>query len=212
MGGVNDKVDRMVQKPNLSRGRPRSFDPDAALDAAIAIFLKYGYDGATLDHLTNAMGIGRPSLYAAFGDKRTLFAKALHRYGETTGSDPVRAFDVAPDIRAAARAFLTSTILNITRAGCAAGCLFACCASAVASTQDETRAFLRDVLATTTRLLEARFQESASVGELSDATPSSIRALLLIDLIQGMAVRARAGEERDELLQCVDGYVAVICK
>ena len=64
------------------RGRPRSYDPDQALDAAIDVFWTHGYDAATLDQLSQAMGMGRPSLYGAFGDKQALFERAVRRFGE----------------------------------------------------------------------------------------------------------------------------------
>ncbi|MET0886036.1 MAG: helix-turn-helix domain-containing protein, partial [Mycetocola sp.] len=63
-------------------GRPRGFEADLALDAAVDVFWRRGYDGASLSELTAAMGINRPSLYAAFGDKAQLFQSALHRYVE----------------------------------------------------------------------------------------------------------------------------------
>ena len=65
-----------------TRGRPRAFDVDEALDAAMRVFWKHGYEGASLSELTEAMGINRPSLYAAFGDKESLFKKAVDRYME----------------------------------------------------------------------------------------------------------------------------------
>src|ERR1700686_5925300 len=70
------------RKPSGRTGRPRSFDLDQALDAAMQVFWRNGYEGASLSALTQAMGINRPSLYAAFGDKETLFRKALDRYDE----------------------------------------------------------------------------------------------------------------------------------
>src|ERR1700704_2217328 len=68
------------RKPSGTTGRPRSFDLDKALDAAMQVFWQKGYEGASLSDLTHAMGVNRPSLYAAFGDKETLFRKALDRY------------------------------------------------------------------------------------------------------------------------------------
>src|SRR5439155_18551737 len=70
------------RKPRTPAGQPRSFDLDKALDAALQVFWRKGYEGASLSDLTQAMGINRPSLYAAFGDKETLFRKALDRYAE----------------------------------------------------------------------------------------------------------------------------------
>src|SRR5437870_11774936 len=70
------------RRPRTPAGRPRSFDLDKALDAALQVFWRKGYEGASLSDLTRAMGINRPSLYAGFGDKETLFRKARHRYAE----------------------------------------------------------------------------------------------------------------------------------
>src|SRR5438105_9537774 len=66
----------------MPRGRPRAFDIDKALDRALKVFWRKGYEGASLDDLTGAMGINRPSMYAAFGNKEALFRKALARYEE----------------------------------------------------------------------------------------------------------------------------------
>src|SRR5205814_3124860 len=71
-----------VQESAVPRGRPRNFDPDRALDAALNIFGRKGYEGASLNDLTVAMGVNRPSMYAAFGNKEALFRRALDRYEE----------------------------------------------------------------------------------------------------------------------------------
>src|SRR5438445_3107154 len=70
----------------LRRGRPREFDVEKALERAMNVFWRKGYEGASLPDLTRAMGINRPSLYAAFGNKESLFRKALDRYAEGPGS------------------------------------------------------------------------------------------------------------------------------
>ena len=77
---------KKVLTPSASVGRPRAFDTDAALEKAMMVFWHKGYDGASLTDLTDAMGINRPSLYAAYGNKEQLFRKALDRYGEGPAS------------------------------------------------------------------------------------------------------------------------------
>ena len=75
-----------TRRPARTPGRPRAFDPDRALDRALEVFWRKGYEGASLSDLTSAMRINRPSLYAAFGDKQTLFRRALDRYAEGPAS------------------------------------------------------------------------------------------------------------------------------
>src|SRR3954467_15482771 len=76
----------MVQNATKPRGRPRSFDEMEALEKATEVFWSKGYDGVTIDDLVDGMGVGRPSLYAVFGDKRTLFVRALRAYAEHKGA------------------------------------------------------------------------------------------------------------------------------
>src|SRR5260370_10300784 len=94
----------MVEK-SRQRGRPRSYDPEAALDAAAQLFWAKGYVDTTLDELGAAMGMGRPSIYNAFGDKEALFLRALQRYRETVGTAPLRAMKAEESVRDGLDAF-----------------------------------------------------------------------------------------------------------
>src|SRR5262245_51954333 len=85
----------------MARGRPREFDLDDALDRAMLVFWRQGYDGTSLSDLTAAVGVRRPSLYAAFGNKDGLFRKVLHRYAEVSTTFITRAI-AAPTARAVA--------------------------------------------------------------------------------------------------------------
>ena len=76
----------MIQKPAKPRGRPRSFDETGALEKATQVFWSKGYDGVTIDDLVAGMGVGRPSLYAVFGDKRAIFLRVLKAYAERKGA------------------------------------------------------------------------------------------------------------------------------
>src|SRR5215467_14459164 len=103
-------------------GRPRAFDPDKVLDRALKVFWRKGYEGASLSELTKALGINRPSLYAAFGDKEALFRKARERYEEgPTGV--LREALPEPAARLAAERLLFVTAENICAAGHPAGCM-----------------------------------------------------------------------------------------
>jgi len=81
----------MIQKATRPRGRPRGFDELQALEKATQVFWSKGYDGATIDDLVGGMGVGRPSLYAVFGDKRTLFLRVLRAYAEKKGARAAKA-------------------------------------------------------------------------------------------------------------------------
>ena len=104
----------MVQK---ERGRPRAFDPENALSAATEVFWAKGFDGASLDDLTEAMGISRPSLYAAFGDKERLFEAALGHYANHFGAEGMMAFQSETNIRRAVELFLEVALDNAARDG-----------------------------------------------------------------------------------------------
>ena len=81
----------MIQNTSRPRGRPRSFDETGALEKATQVFWSKGYDGVTIDDLVEGMGVGRPSLYAIFGDKRAIFLRALKAYAERKGAAAAKA-------------------------------------------------------------------------------------------------------------------------
>ena len=187
--------------PKRPRGRPRSIDREAALDRAVEAFWAHGYEGASLDGLTAAMGLSRPSLYAAFGDKRALFLAAIERYQAGIGAEPMAAFEAEPDVRAAVRAFLRVSLENNTRPDAPAGCLVGCCAATSAPDLPGVRERLEAGLAGAQARVAARFERERGAGALPAGFPSAERAFLLLDLMQGQAFRARAGETREDLLR-----------
>src|ERR1700742_1531975 len=113
-----------VANVQISRplGRPRSFHREHALEAAMRVFWKRGFEGASLTELTEAMGINRPSLYAAFGDKAALFHEAVTRYGVGPGRYVRRALG-QPTARLVAETLLRGAVANATDAANPGGCL-----------------------------------------------------------------------------------------
>ena len=107
------------------RGRPRAFDRDDVLDRAVTTFWARGYSGASVDDLTGSMGINRPSLYAAFGNKHDLFLEVIDRYASTFGRLPFSAFKSDLDVGNAVAAFLEVSIRCATSKGKPKGCLIA---------------------------------------------------------------------------------------
>ena len=109
---------RMPPKP---RGRPRSFDETEALEKATQVYWSKGYDGVTIDDLVAGMGVGRPSLYAVFGDKRTLFLRVLKDYAEKKGALAAKALLSPQTLRDSLARFLKHAVETATEKGSRAG-------------------------------------------------------------------------------------------
>jgi AcrR family transcriptional regulator len=200
----------MTDKPKNKGGRPRSYDEDAALDAAVLVFWRHGFEGASMPTLTDAMGMNRPSLYAAFGDKRGLFLRALDRYQAGIGSEPMDAFEAEPEIRSAVRAFLTTSARNNTDPATPPGCLIGCCA--VASTIDVpgVRERVAAGLGATRTAVANRFEAEKARGALPADFPCNAKAALLVEVMQGQALRARAGDDCDAIMDDMEARTASI--
>src|SRR5947209_8255915 len=147
----------MIQKTTRSRGRPRSFDELEALEKATQVFWSKGYDGATIDDLVAGMGVGRPSLYAVFGDKRTLFLRVLKAYAEKKGARAAKALLSPRALRDSLAGFLRLAVEAATDEGSARGCLLLCIAPVVDDA--EVRKFLQDAAAAGAALVEGRFRD-----------------------------------------------------
>ncbi|MEV6717631.1 TetR/AcrR family transcriptional regulator [Lentzea sp. NPDC051208] len=181
-------------------GRPREFDAEEALQKAMVVFWEQGYEGASLAGLTEAMGISRKSMYAAFGNKEELFRKALQRYSEGTVSYIVDALEAAT-AREVAEAFLTGSVRANTRPGCPSGCLGVQGALAAGETGRVARDVLAEWRAGGQEHLRDRFQRAVEEGDLpSDADPDLI-ARYVMTIANGMAVQAAGGATREELLR-----------
>src|ERR1700759_5397035 len=111
----------MIQKTHRPLGRPRSFDELEALERATQVFWSKGYDGVTIDDLVAAMGVGRPSLYSVFGDKRAIFLRALKGYAAAKGDRAAKALLAPPALRNALRRFLRHAVESATEKGSAPG-------------------------------------------------------------------------------------------
>jgi AcrR family transcriptional regulator len=203
----------MIQNKNepTKIGRPRQFDSSAALSAATEVFWLKGYDAASLDDLTSAMNINRPSLYLAFKDKQSLFFSALEAYASSYGTAPLLAFQASTDPVAAVKIYFTTLVRNQARAGdCAKGCLLASCATGNAGQLRGVKEFLVDVTAHTITELVNRFEMFKQTGLLSNDFASKTKASLMVDITHGFAYRARCGESLDALLADVEDKTAQV--
>lgn len=182
------------------RGRPRKIDRDAALAAAMDVFWAKGYEGASLDDLTKAMEVSRPSLYGMFTDKETLFSETLDVYIQGIGREPLEAFDAEANVEVAVEAFLRTSIANNTSGIHPPGCLVGSCATMSAIDMPQVAAKVRAVFDGTQDHLAARFEAEVASRSLAVKPPPSWRASMMVDLMNGYAVRARGGATRAELM------------
>ena len=189
----------MFQNAERSRGRPRSFDERQALEKATKVFRSKGYDGVTIDDLVAGMGVGRPSLYAVFGDKRTIFLRVLRAYAEAKGALAAKALFSAQTLRDSLAGFLRHAVETATEEGSAPGCLIVCVAPLV--NDAEVRQFVQDVAAATAAQVERRFRDGLSAGEVPSDFPASARASQVMDLARGLTMRAQMGTPRKTLLR-----------
>ena len=178
-------------------GRPRSFDVDDALDAAVEVFWRRGFASASLSELAAAMGINKPSVYGTFGDKAHLFQAALRRYVDRNMGYVTDALE-RPTARECAQAFLVGNALAVTTPGRPAGCL----SVQAAATPDESGqyAVLAQNRAAVQVLFADRFRRAIADGDLPAGENPDELATFLITLSSGFAIRAADGTPRESLL------------
>ena len=189
----------MVQKTTRPLGRPRSFDEREALEKATQVFWSKGYDGVTIDDLVAGMGVGRPSLYAVFGDKRAIFLRVLRAYAERKGASAAKALLSPQSLRDSIADFLRYAVESATEKGSAAGGLIVCVAPLV--DDPEVRQFLQNAAAGGAALVEGRFRDAIIAGEIPSDFPVAVRAIQVTDFARGLTMRARIGAPRKTLLK-----------
>lgn len=186
-----------------ARGRPREFDPEEALSAALQVFWRRGYEGASLAELTEAMGITKPSLYACFGNKESLFRKALDLY-ERDKLCYVRSALEEPTAKAVAERLLRGALAMQCGSDEPKGCLGVI--SSVANTA-HAECIRDEVLArraSSDRALVERFERARAEGDLPNGVEPQALACYLSTVIQGMAVQAGAGTPPERLGQLIE--------
>jgi TetR/AcrR family transcriptional regulator, copper-responsive repressor len=188
--------------PARPRGRPRSFDRDAALERAMEVFWKHGFEGASLSDLTEAMGINPPSLYAAFGDKEHLFLEAVERYQEKRGA--ACPYADAPTARDAVERLLTYTASEFSRPCNPRGCLMVMAATTSSTSSPQLQAALAERRAASRARLKARIDRGVREGELPRGTNTATLADFYATILSGMSLQARDGASRRRLMATVE--------
>ena len=182
----------------MPSGRTRQFDADEALDRALEVFWTRGYEGATLPELTKAMGINRPSLYAAFGNKEQLFRKALERYQTGRMSFLAEALR-KPTARAVVEAIFAGFVRMQRDCDNARGCLTVSGALAAGEAAETVRRELALLRQAVVKMLRERFNRAVRDGDLPPATDCATLARYTATVLNGLAVQSASGATEKEL-------------
>jgi AcrR family transcriptional regulator len=189
--------------PRKPRGRPLSFDRDAALETAMHVFWERGYEAASIADLTSAMGITPPSLYTAFGDKEQLFLEAIERYALGYGSAGARALNEEPTARGAIERWLLEAASELTQPCHPKGCMVVMaatnCSAAAERVQDALLLRRTEAIANVGR----RIQGGIDSGELPPDTDAKDLANFYATIYQGMSMQAKDGATHESLLATV---------
>jgi TetR/AcrR family transcriptional regulator, copper-responsive repressor len=176
-----------------SRGRPRSFDADVTLRQVYKIFRSNGFAATSLDDIARATGLNRPSLYAAFGDKRTMYLAAIRLVQDSVADSADRLDAAGLGLRATLDAWLKGSVeAYLTGDNGPGGCLAICTAVAESVSDADIRSSLEQVL----RLVDERVAKWYERAGLSDPLG---RARLVAAVMHSMSIRARAGQPKEVL-------------
>ena len=199
---VMGKVTRFLKK-TPPPGRPRAFDPDKALDAALHVFWEKGYEGTSLVDLTKAMGINKPSLYATFGDKAELFHRVVEHYMKQQSTLWNDAFALQT-AKAAVLKILNAIADALTNGKNPHGCLLV---QAALSCGDEADCIKRDLAqrrGESEKMLRKRLLRARAEGELAPNVDIAALSRFYSTILRGMSVEASGGASRARLQSVID--------
>ena len=197
-----------AEAPHAVKGRPREFCVDAALAAALRVFWQRGYEGASMAELTEAMGITKPSLYAAFGNKEALFRKALDLYEQEKLSYMRTALE-APTSREVVQRLLMGAV-DMQTSGCdPKGCLGVISTVACSADGESVREDVIARQASAHQSVVERFEKAKAEGDLPESAEPEALARYVKALLQGLSVQAGAGASKEDLQSLVATALSV---
>ncbi len=194
------------------RGRPRAYDPDTALEKARDAFWDTGFAATSLDDLSEATGMNRPSLYAAFGDKHALYSNVLDTYREAGLAAMKQALDPKRPLRQGLRAVYAAALTLYFPGGEAArGCFMIGTAVTEAVIDPQIRGALADGFRAFDKAFETRLRQARDAGELPESADPAMLGKLASAALYYLAIRSRTGESRKSLEAFADATVALVC-
>jgi len=193
------------------RGRPRAYEPDAALGKALDLFRRGGFAATSLDDLSAATGMNRPSLYGAFGDKRELYIKSYQRYRDEARAATADIFRADVSVRRQLeRIFAAALDIYLSGDEGPRGCFTVMTAGSEAVHDPDIRAMVQDALSELDKAFAFCFRRAGETGELPENADPAVLAQLASATIHSIAIRARARAPRGELEAIVKGALDVM--
>jgi TetR/AcrR family transcriptional regulator, copper-responsive repressor len=209
---VQKSIRTLAQPAARRRGRPRAFEPEAALTQAMEVFWQDGFAATSLDDLSAATGLNRPSLYGAFGDKRALYLQAYRQYRKRVNADFAPMFEARAPLRAKLRRILIAALgLYLSGEEGPRGCFTVLTTSSDAVADPEVRALVAEAIDSTDRAFGRLFADARAAGELPAGADPRALARLASATLHTLSIRARARIPKAEILPVIDDAVRTIC-
>jgi TetR/AcrR family transcriptional regulator, copper-responsive repressor len=192
------------------RGRPKLYDAETALQAAGSVFWSQGYNGTSLDDLSAAMAMNRPSIYRAFGDKKAIYRRALAQFGAHMEEGFKRTILSETDFRKGLRRFYREALDVYYSGETAKGCMVMCTAPAAAMNHPEVKSDLLAVLQHLDVQIIKRIEQAIEQEQLCANQDAGTLGKLIQAVLHTLAIRARAGEPKASLQQFADSAVLML--
>lgn len=195
-----------------SRGRPRKFDTQAVLNKAMMVFWQRGLAATSLDDLADAMGMNRPSIYNAFGNKENIYRQAITQFCNLLDQGVKESLEADPDLHQGLLGFYAQALNVYYSDDPAMGCFVMCTAPTEALAHPDVRNDLHEIISSVDKRIEERLKQAIKTGQLNVICDPHLMAKLVQGTLHSLAIRARAGESKTQLLEMADYFVQILLK
>ena len=187
------------RQEHRGKGRPRAFDREQALHAALELFWKEGYEPASVARLCEVMDIKPPSLYGSFGNKAALFLEAVRHYEHTYWEEPAQRFLEEPDLYRGVEEFFATAAKILLSPETPCGCMLVLAAVNISPAETEIIQAIREMRMETKAMFAGRLRRAVAEGQLPPDTDIAALAGALNALLEGLSLQARDGLSQEEL-------------